>query len=237
MSAKQNEYAARLYFILAACFISALVTCNLIFQKFFFWQPFSFLGDNTVGNFTFQISAGILPYPITFLVTDIISEIFGQKRANDVVKAGLVATVFTLAIVYTANAVPATDWSPVDDATFTTVFGNTFIGIAASMVAYLLAQFIDIRVFHFWKRLTKGKMLWVRNNFSTMASQAADTGTVLLLLCGFGAIDWDMFWVLFFNGFLFKVLVAACDTPLFYLAIWFFKKRLKLSENQEARPF
>ena len=87
-------------------------------------------------------------------MTDIISEIYGRKKANSVVLSGLFASIFVLGIVMVANSVQATEWSPVNDATFSNVFGLTGIAVGASMLAYLLAQFIDIRVFHFWKKLT-----------------------------------------------------------------------------------
>ena len=92
--------ADRWYLFLAGIFIASLVSCNLIFQKFFYWTPF--------GIYTFQISVGILPYPITFLVTDIISEIYGRKKADQVVMAGLVSSVFVMGIVILAAVVPAT---------------------------------------------------------------------------------------------------------------------------------
>ena len=111
----------------------------------------------------------------------------------------------------------ATSWSPVKDAMFSTVFGNTAIAVFASMIAYLLAQFIDIQIYHFWKRLTKGKHLWLRNNFSTFLSQFVDTFTILILLCSFNIIDWSRFSGLLIAGFLFKVMIAIFDTPLLYL--------------------
>ena len=106
------------------------------------------------------------------------------------VVAGIFASVFSLLIVFVSNAVPATSWSPVSDGLFSTVFGNTAIAVGASMLAYLFAQFIDIQVYHFWKRLTKGKHLWLRNNFSTFSSQLIDTLTVVTLLCVFGGISY-----------------------------------------------
>jgi uncharacterized integral membrane protein (TIGR00697 family) len=211
-------FRERLYLILAGIFIASLVSCNLIFQKFFYWTP--------IGDYTFEISVGILPYPITFLVTDILSELYGKKKADRVVITGFVASVFMIAVVSLAEAVPATDWSPVNDETFKKVFGLTKAAVFASMAAYLVAQFIDIRIFHFWKRLTKGKHLWLRNNGSTIASQLVDTTTVLVLLCAAGVIDWERFGTLFVNSFLFKVIFALIDTPLFYLAIALLKPRI-----------
>ncbi len=134
-----------------------------------------------------------------------------------VVVAGVVASLFTLLIVTVADFVPAMPDSPVDNTTFSQVFGLTGASVLASMLAYLFAQFIDIRLFHFWKKRTDGKKLWLRNNLSTIPSQLIDTALVLALLCTFGALKWDLFWALFINGFLYKVLCAFIDTPLFYL--------------------
>ncbi|WP_306640859.1 queuosine precursor transporter [Sanyastnella coralliicola] len=229
LSPKDREAAFRLFILLGGLFIAALVSCNLIFRKFFSWELFD--------GFSFEQSVGILPYPITFLITDLISEIYGAKRANQVVFAGLFASLFVLLIIYLGNAAPATSWSPVTDDQYSHVFGQTAMAVGASMTAYLIAQFIDIRVFHFWKRLTKGKMLWVRNNFSTLTSQFIDTFTVILLLCLGGEIEWALFWTLVFNGFLFKALVALFDTPLFYLTSWAVRKRFKLEVGQEISLF
>jgi uncharacterized integral membrane protein (TIGR00697 family) len=221
-----KSQAQTLYLILSGLFIASLVCCNLIFQKFFTWTPF--------GIYTFEISAGIIPYPITFLVTDIISEIYGRKKANSVVLSGLFASIFVLGIVMVANNVTATEWSPVNDTTFSNVFGLTGIAVGASMLAYLLAQFVDIRIFHFWKNLTKGKHLWLRNNASTFSSQLVDTATVLLLLCVARAIAWDKFWILLLNGFLFKVIMALIDTPILYIVIGLIRKKLNLKVGEEV---
>jgi queuosine precursor transporter len=101
------------------------------------------------------------------------------------------------------------------------------------MMAYLFAQYIDIQLYHFWKKMTQGKHLWLRNNFSTFLSQFVDTFTVLFLLCLFGKIDWELFAGLLLSGYLFKVLVAALDTPLMYLGVALFRKRFKLKGYEE----
>lgn len=225
LNLKDKLTAYRFYLILAALFIASLVVSNLIFQKFFSWDFF--------GIYTFEISVGILPYPVTFLITDIISEVYGKKKANQVVTAGIFASLFSLLIIYTADAVPATDWSPIGNELFQKVFGATAIAVIASMLAYLLAQYIDIQLFHFWKKLTKGKHLWIRNNFSTFLSQFVDTFSVLILLCSFGKIEWDKFETLLLSGFLFKVLVAICDTPFLYLSVFAIRKRFKLTQGEE----
>ncbi len=230
MTLKDKLAAQRIYMLLGALFITSLVVSNLIFQKFFYWHPFDV---EIFGSKLFEISAGILPYPITFLITDLISEIYGKKRANQIVIAGIFASFFSLLIVYTSSLVPATSWSPVDNKMFDTVFGNSILAVFASMMAYLFAQFVDIQIYHFWKRLTKGKHLWLRNNFSTWFSQFVDTFTVVGLLCLFNIIAWDKFLGLLLSGFLFKVLVAACDTPFLYIGVYLFRKRFKLKVNEE----
>lgn len=225
LSTKDKMLAQRIYLILGALFIASLVVSNLIFQKFFSWDFF--------GLYTFEISVGILPYPITFLITDIISEVYGKKKANQIVTAGIFASFFSLLIVLVSSAVPATDWSPIDDSLFNKVFGATAVAVFASMMAYLLAQYIDISIFHFWKRLTKGKHLWLRNNFSTFLSQFVDTFTVLFLLCSFGKIDWTLFGALLLSGFLFKILIALLDTPFLYLFVFIFRRRFGLKMGEE----
>ena len=221
--------ANTLYLILSGIFIASLVSCNLIFQKFFqieIWIPFT-------GNYTFEQSVGLLPYPVTFLVTDIISEIYGRKKANQVVTAGLIASIFMLLVVTISDFMPATAWSPVSSETFHEVFGLSGAAVFASMMAYLFAQYIDIRIFHFWKILTHGKHLWLRNNASTILSQFIDTFSVLFLLCLFDVLSWDKFSILLINGFLFKIFFAAFDTPLFYLSSWYLKKEFNLDYNED----
>lgn len=230
MTVKDKLLAQRIYLLLGGLFITSLVVSNLIFQKFFYWYP---IDVEVFGNKLFEISVGILPYPLTFLITDLISEIYGKKRANDIVVVGIFASLFSLLIIYTASRVPATSWSYVDDTMFNTVFGNSAIAVFASMLTYLFAQFVDIQIYHFWKRLTKGKHLWLRNNFSTWFSQFVDTFTIVFLLCSFGIIDWENFKGLLISGFLFKVFVAILDTPLLYLGVFVFRKRFKLKINEE----
>ena len=225
---EDRDAAHRMYLILAGVFIASLVACNLIFRKFFIWQPFG-----TDGWLTFEQSVGLLPYPLTFVITDVISEVYGRKKANLVVQAGLVACVFTLGFVWVSSASSAAPWSPVTDGQFDHVFGSTVAGVGASMVAYLLAQLLDVRIFHFWKGLTGGKALWLRNNLSTIPSQFADTATVLGVLCMLGELDWGLFPKLFINGFAFKVVFALVDTPVVYLVWGWLRRRFNLAFGQE----
>ena len=226
MDQSMNDFQERLYLIFAGIFIASLVACNLIFQKFFTWN---FLG------LTFELSVGIIAYPVTFLVTDLISELYGKKRANQVVISGFCASVFTTLLIFISMNATAADWSPVDSTTFNKVFGLSAPAFLASMMAYLTAQFIDVRIFHFWKRLTKGKHLWLRNNASTMFSQLVDTSMVLIILCSAGAIGWERFGSLLLMGWLFKVLVALIDTPIIYFLLWLLKDKIRPASYLEEK--
>lgn len=231
LSPKDKKLAFQIYLYLGALFITSLVVSNLIFQKFFYWKPF---GDLTVfGAPLFEISVGILPYPITFLITDLISEIYGRKKANQVVTAGIFASFFSMGILFVAMKSPAIPSSPVDDATFTQVFALSPLAVLASMIAYLCAQYIDIAIYHFWKRLTAGRMLWLRNNFSTFTSQIVDTVTVIGLLCIFGVLPWSLFYGLVVSGIIFKIFIAFLDTPLLYLFVYILRKRFNLAVDDE----
>jgi uncharacterized integral membrane protein (TIGR00697 family) len=214
MTNQKKELAKNLYLLLAGLFITSLVVSNLIFQKFFYWYPFDI---KIFGNSLFELSVGVLPYPITFLITDLISEIYGKKSANQVVITGIFASFFSMGILLIANE----------------VFALSPIAVLASMIAYLIAQFIDIRIYHFWKNLTKGKMLWLRNNFSTFTSQFVDSLLVIGLLSIFGVLEWTLFWGLVISSFLFKVLVAALDTPLLYLFVGIFRRTFHLKPTDE----
>lgn len=235
METKRKGQGLTLFLALAGIFIASLVACNLIFQKFFAWQPFSFLNGMEIANFTFEASVGLLAYPVTFLVTDLISELYGRKMANKVVFVGFLSAIFVYLLISISILTPATSWSPVNDEVYENVFGLTGPAIFASMCAYLIAQFIDIRIFHFWKRLTKGKKLWLRNNLSTIPSQFIDTAIVLALLCIFGKIEWTRFNELFINGFLYKVIFALLDTPILYLLIFLARKQFGIGLNEEIK--
>ena len=222
MDQENKNFKEQFYLILTGIFIASLVASNLIFQKFFTWN---FLGID------FELSVGIIAYPVTFLVTDLISELYGQKRANQVVVSGFFASVFTTLLVLISSNANAVQWSPIDNTTFTKVFGLTGPAFFASMVAYLTAQLIDVRIFHFWKRLTKGKHLWLRNNASTMFSQLVDTSVILIILCSAGVIEWERFYSLWMMGWLFKVLVALIDTPIIYGVIHLLKGKIDIAKH------
>lgn len=233
MTEKDKRLAYKIYLYLGALFITSLVVSNLIFQKFFYWRPF---GEFDLwGASLFEISVGILPYPITFLITDLISEVYGRRKANQVVTAGIFASLFSMSIILVADMVPAIPSSPVGDEVFSKVFALSPIAVLASMLAYLCAQYVDIAIYHFWKKVTNGRFLWLRNNFSTFTSQFIDTFLVVGLLCLFKVLPWNLFYGLVVSGFLFKIFIALIDTPFLYFFVYIFKKRFDLKTNEEIR--
>ena len=210
----------QLYIVLVGIFIASLITCNLIANKFV---------TVDLGFKVFIVSAGILPYPLTFLVTDLISEIYGQKRANLVVFSGFIASMFVLLFLWLGaqfNAIPS---SIVGDETYNSVFQNAWRIIAASMIAYLFAQFVDVRIFHFWKKLTNGKHLWLRNNGSTVASQLIDTTLVVCILF-LGVWNGDQIFQAIIDGWLFKMLMAFVDTPIIYGIVYLLKGKIDIAK-------
>ena len=221
------NFKDRFYIILAGIFIASLITCNLIANKFV---------TVNLGFKVFIISAGILPYPLTFLVTDLISEIYGQKKANLIVFSGFVASIFVLSFLWLGAQFNSIPNSIVDDFTYNAVFQNAWRLITASMVAYLFAQFIDVRVFHFWKKLTNGKHLWLRNNGSTIASQLIDTTLVISILF-VGVWDTNQILSAIIDGWIFKMLMALIDTPIIYAVIYFLKGKIDIAPYQEGIPY
>jgi queuosine precursor transporter len=225
----------RIYLCLAATFVVLLVLTNIIGIKLF-QAPF---------NPEFALTTGIITYPLTFLCTDIVSEIYGKKRADFMVFLGFLMSLLMLAIVTIAtNVTPHAYWVPMESPyfdsvegyqhAFESVFALNQVLIAGSMLAYLSAQLIDNYLYHFWKRLTKGRHLWLRNNGSTMISQLVDTAVVnsILFYIGFG-MD---FWVgvkIMATIYVYKMIIAALDTPLIYLGVYTVKELLRRNGESE----
>ena len=217
------KFKDQFYIILAGIFIASLVTCNLIANKFV---------TVDLGFRVFIVSAGILPYPLTFLVTDLISELYGQRKANLIVFSGFIASMFVLLFLWLGGQFNAIPSSIVGDDTYNMVFQNAWRIIAASMVAYLFAQFIDVKIFHFWKKLTDGKHLWLRNNGSTVASQLVDTTLVICILF-VGVWEPNQIFSAIVDGWLFKMLMALIDTPIIYGIIHLLKGKIDIAKIEE----
>ncbi len=215
----------RVYLLLAMTFATLLVLTNVIGQKLFI------LFDQT-------LTAGLITYPLTFLITDIVSEVYGKRRADRMVYLGFLMSVLMLILVQISIALPPSPfWSStlaegmgsgvLMQNAWLASFGVGWWLVTGSMCAYLVAQLTDNFLFHFFRRLTHGKHLWLRNNGSTMVSQLLDTFIVNSFLF-YGAFGWE-FWQgvqVMFVIYLFKVAIAAMDTPLCYLGIWWVRRFL-----------
>lgn len=215
------------YLILTGLFVALLVVCNLIANKFV-TVDLGFLGFSN----PFILSAGVLPYPLTFLITDVLSEFYGKKRTNQVIITGFVASIVILGVLLLGSMFNSIEGSPVSDDTYNMVFKNSWRVIGASMVAYLAAQFVDVKLFHFWKNLTNGKHLWLRNNGSTILSQFIDTTLVVSVLF-IGVKSFDDIQSMIIDGWLFKAMVALFDTPIFYVLVYFGRKVFDLKPGEE----
>lgn len=172
------------------------------------------------------VAVGVLPYPLTFLCTDLVSELYGKRRANQIVWVGFALNAWIVAILFVGGALPGKP-SPVFDG----LRSLAFSAVTASMVAYLLAQLVDVRIFHFLKEKTQGRHLWLRNNASTMVSQAVDTIAVILITHyhsnALGLVEGESVLKQLLQyivaGYLFKFVVALLDT----LPMYWFRGKLK----------
>lgn len=218
------------YLILSGLFVAFLIVCNLIANKFV-TVDLGFLGFSN----PFILSAGVLPYPLTFLITDVLSEFYGKKRTNQVIITGFIASFFVLGVLFLGSLFNSIDGNPINDATYNMVFKNSWRVMGASMIAYLAAQFVDVKLFHFWKGLTNGKHLWLRNNGSTILSQFIDTVLVVSVLF-IGVKSFDEIRSMVFDGWLFKAMIALIDTPIFYLLVFLGKRFFNLGPGEELDP-
>lgn len=222
--------------LLSGLFLGTLAMLNILgISRFIKLFEVDFDGDPSTPAVAFAVAVGVLPYPMTFLCTDFISELYGRRRANLVVWIGLALNVWVMGILWLGGALPgfeATDGSGeiVRDAAdrlpvFFEVRSLAFGAVTASMLAYLAAQFADVQLFHFWRRVTGGKHLWIRNNGSTLISQMIDTTAVILITHFFahalpvrtGEALLPQLLVFIATGYAFKLVAALIDTlPFVY---------------------
>ena len=204
----------------------------------------------TIGEYTipFIVFVGVLPYPITFLCTDFISELYGRRRANTVVWVGLLLNLWVLFILWLGGVLPPRpelDANNLPDLThpnYSFFYIRKLTGMAtmASMIAYLTAQFVDVQVFHFLKKLTKGKALWLRNNGSTLTSQMVDSIAVIMITYSFsdaihihpGETVAHGLMILIFSNYTFKMVSALLDTLPFYIGVKYLSRYLHLDPNK-----
>lgn len=241
------------FLILSGLFLGSLVMLNILGVSRFI-DLSNWVGISKESTFTFSLAIGVLPYPITFLCTDFISEIYGRKRANRVVWVGFVLNAWVLLILWfggTLNAPELNEFGKLDaylengeivvphDYSFYAIRSLAFGATFASMIAYMTAQFIDVHVFHYIKKRTKGKMLWLRNNGSTLTSQLVDSIAVILITYYFadgipiveGKPIFTQLMAFILSAYIFKVLAALIDTIPFYFGTKWLRKYLEVEDE------
>ncbi len=276
--AQLHERRERVFLIFAGLFLGTLAMLNILgitrFLVLASWNDGTGFTWGQWGEISFAVAVGVLPYPITFLCTDLISEFYGRRRANWVVFVGFILNVWVVFILWLggwlpmqaefisygfdaagsevfAPKLPEPIYKDVDgnqvfqrfseDWTYYRIQMLTFGAVVASMIAYLAAQFCDVYVFHFWKKLTKGKHLWLRNNGSTLISQIVDTVAVILIthfVAHALPIDpnrdiWPQLWIFIATGYVFKFTAALLDTIPIYVAVHYLRGYLQIDPTKE----
>ncbi len=241
-----HERRERVFLVFAGIFLGSMTMLNILGIT-----RFVQLGPLT-------LAVGVLPYPLTFLCTDFISEFYGKRRANFVVWVGLMLNLLVILFLWLGHMVPAMPpseqppWQnlkfvePVilpfggavtEAELFELIYRCTRGAVVASMCAYIAAQFCDVFLFHFWKKLTNGRHLWLRNNGSTMISQLVDATAVIFITFWSQFVSGDKTFkamlILIGSNYLFKFIVAAADTVPFYIGVRFLKGYLKIDPMRE----
>ena len=213
---KTDKNLYLLYMIMA----TGLVTANCIASKVFI-MPFSLFGSAVT------LTTGAICYPLTFLVTDIIGELWGREKANIAVRWGFVVQLISTAIIVIARYLPATEIAMQDS--YVNLLGQNWVFVLASLIAYTISQHWDVWVFHSIRDLyikkhgsTKGGK-WIWNNVGTCTSQMLDSVIYVAIAFGFGfgwLFDSSMHSIMInmiIGQILVKVVIALLDTPIFYL--------------------
>ncbi|MBL7885521.1 MAG: queuosine precursor transporter [Flavobacterium sp.] len=207
------------YVILAGIFITNAIVAELI-------------GGKLIDVGPAVMSIGILPWPIVFITTDLINEYFGEKgvRKLSLITAGLIA--YTFFILFFAMKIPSTGISSVSTEQFGAVFGQSQLIIVGSITAFLASQLIDVTIFHFVKKRTGNKMIWLRSTGSTVISQFFDSFIVLGIAFYLpGIMDFKTYVVSGLTGYTVKLIIAVLMTPLIYLGHYLIEKYIAKDGN------
>lgn len=202
----------KLFLVLAATFLTCLIVGDIIGGK---------LSQFTIAGTTFTWSVGMIPFPITFLLTDLLNEFYGKRVARTVTIVGFAMAVLTVLLLWFAS-LPAfapftfgADWGGMNQQGFQNVLMGSMRMFAASMCAYLIAQFSDIAMFNFLKRRSQNRYLWLRATGSTVVSQLIDTA-VIQTVAFWGLMPGEVIAKQAVMSYALKLVVAICLTPLIY---------------------
>ena len=175
-------------------------------------------GGKLITVLGFTVAGAIITYPLTFLSTDIIGEIWGKQEANDCVKIGIIVQLIFLALGYLSLAIPPQEASEALQRSLKVVLNQGLRMTLASLGAFSVSQFLDVFLFHKLKERCNGEKKWLKNNLSTMTSQLVDT-LIFITIAFYGVVEDLPAMVL--GQYVIKLLLALGDTPFFY----FFTRR------------
>lgn len=228
--------ATRLYLVLGGFFIANALLAEFIgikifsLEKLFGFQPLAMtlFGVEDLG---FNLTAGVLIWPVVFVMTDIINEYFGKKGVRFLSWLVVILILYAFMVAFFAIKTPPNDWWQLlsglkDDPTksipdmnlaFARIFGQGLWIIIGSVVAFLIGQLIDVIVFHRIRRITGEKKIWLRATGSTLVSQFIDSFVVLIIAFYIGS-DWDLVRVLAIGvvNYIYKFSMAILLTPVIY---------------------
>ena len=210
----------RTFITLVAVFVTSLVTANVLATKLFMF------GD-------FILPAGVIAYPITFLMTDVIGEIWGKKVVTRVVWAGFFCSLLAMSLGFIAVVLPAAPFYERQEF-FTELFGRVGRITGASLTAYIVSQLNDVWVFHKLKDLTHGKHLWLRNNVGTISSQFFDT-VIFIVIAFYGIMPMPVLFSMIMSQWVVKILLALIDTPFCYWLVGWCKSRNGFTKTFQIR--
>lgn len=218
----------KLFVVCTAIFLTALVVAEATAGKLFtvIKLPFAI---NILGESFDEVimTAGVIAFPITFIITDLLNEYFGKPGIKFVTYLGMMMIMFEFGLIQIAMSVPTASISPVPDEAFNTVFGASGRIIVGSLVAYLIGQLADISLFHWLRKLTDGKHLWLRATGSTFGSQFLDT-FIVLFIAFYGPMTLSTIIAVTLFNYAYKFIVAVLITPLIYGAHWVIDRYLGL---------
>lgn len=186
-----------------------------------FFVTNAILGELTGGKlFTFGIftlSIGVIPWPVVFIATDLINEYFGRDGVRRLTLMTIALIVYAFIVLFLAMQVPAASFSPVNDAQFQAVFGQSLWIIVGSVTAFALSQLVDVGVFWLVRHRTGGRFLWMRATGSTVVSQLIDSIVIIGIAFWLpGKVKTSEFLQVAASNYSFKLLIAVGVTPLLY---------------------
>lgn len=205
----------KIYTTLCVLFSVLIVIGNLMYQKFIALNIFSL--------YTFELSVAAILYPLTLLLTDLITEFYGKEKSKFCVKLAITISIIVAIIIILVDNLNATTWSKVDNKIFHLVFGNYKVSFLASTIACYISQLVDIKIYLWIKNLTHNRFLWLRSNISTAISILVHTSVAVSILFTFGILPLERVTLVAASNYFFKFFFNIFSTPIFYLAVWIIK--------------